>query len=100
MNPGRVLRDGTRVVSVALVSLIAPICGLAQSAGPCPRFPAGSTITAPQDLFSERGVLRVNLTYETAVDANGNTLFCFMTETGVQSPALHVWPGDRLLLTL
>ena len=50
---------------------------------PCPRFPVGSPITAPQDLFSEHGVLRVNFTYQTTVDQNGNTLFCFVTENGI-----------------
>ncbi len=55
---------------------------------------------APQDLFSEHGVLRVNFTYQTTVDQNGNTLFCFMTESGAQSPTLHVHPGDRLLINL
>ncbi len=76
------------------------MCGLAQSSSPCPRFAAGSSITAPQDLFSENGVLRVNFTYQTTVDQYGNTLFCFMTESGSESPTLHVNPGDRLLITL
>ena len=66
----------------------------------CPRFPVGSSITAPQDLFSEQGVLRVNFTYETNIDQNGNTFYCFMTGSGVESPTLHVNPGDRLLITL
>src|ERR1700733_7445793 len=78
----------------------AQICGLAQGFTGCPRFPVGSAITAPQDLFSEHGVLRVNFTYETSVDQNGNTLFCFMTGSGAESPTLHVNPGDRLLITL
>jgi hypothetical protein len=60
----------------------------------------GSSITAPPDLFSERGVLRVNFTYQTTVDQNGNTLFCFMTENGSESPTLHVRPGDQLHITL
>ncbi len=72
----------------------------AQASGPCPRFPAGSAISQPQDLFSEHGVLRVNFTYQTTVDQNGNTLFCFMTESGAESPTLHVHPGDRLLINL
>jgi FtsP/CotA-like multicopper oxidase with cupredoxin domain len=79
---------------------MAQMCVLAQVPSVCPRFPAGSSITAPQDLFSERGVLRVKLTYETTVDQYGNNLFCFMTENGAESPTLHVHPGDRLLITL
>jgi FtsP/CotA-like multicopper oxidase with cupredoxin domain len=79
---------------------MAQMCVLAQVPSLCPRFPAGSAITAPEDLFSEQGVLRVKLTYETTVDQYGNTLFCFVTEGGAESPTLHVHPGDRLLITL
>ncbi len=81
-----------------LFLLIAHFCAFAS--GVCPRFPVGSPITQPQDLFSEHGVLRVNFTYETTIDQNGNTLFCFMTSSGAQSPTLHVRPGDRLLIKL
>ena len=88
-------------ICVATTAFIAAqVCGFAQSSSACPRFPAGSTITQPQDLFSENGVLQVNFTYQTTVDQNGNTLFCFMTDSGAESPTLHVHPGDRLLITL
>jgi FtsP/CotA-like multicopper oxidase with cupredoxin domain len=83
-----------------LIFAVAQITGLAQGFSGCPRFPAGSSITAPPDLFSEGGVLRVNFTYETSVDQFGNTLFCFMTERGAESPTLHVHPGDRMLIKL
>ncbi|HEY6321552.1 MAG TPA: multicopper oxidase domain-containing protein, partial [Thermoanaerobaculia bacterium] len=76
--------------------LLLPVCALAQQ--PCPRFPAGSTLAAPPDLFSDDGVLTVNFTYETRVDQNGNTLFCFVTDNGTQNPTLHVNPGDLLVI--
>jgi FtsP/CotA-like multicopper oxidase with cupredoxin domain len=85
---------------LAIVFVMAEVCGLGQSSNVCPRFPAGSAVTAPPDLFSENGVLKVSLTYETTVDGYGNTLFCFMTASGSQSPTLHVNPGDRLQITL
>jgi FtsP/CotA-like multicopper oxidase with cupredoxin domain len=91
---------GARLASATIIFLFAQVCGIAQTSNPCPRFAAGSSITVPQDLFSERGVLRVKFTYETTVDQDGNTLFCFMTATGSESPTLHVNPGDRLLITL
>jgi len=94
------LQSGARVASAAFIFAILQIAGFAQSTGPCPRFPAGSPISQPQDLFSEHGVLSVNFSYETRVDRNGNTLFCFMTASGSQSPTLHVRPGDRLLINL
>lgn len=84
----------------ALAFAFAQVCGFAQSSGRCPRFPAGSTITPPEDLFSRNGLLRVELTYETSTDENGNTLFCFVNSDGAQSPTLHVHPGDRLSIAL
>jgi FtsP/CotA-like multicopper oxidase with cupredoxin domain len=80
------------------LGLLLPVCALAQPLQPCPRFPAGSTLAAPPDLFSDGGVLSVNLTYRTRVDQNGNTLFCFVTDDGAQSPTLHVRPGDLLVI--
>src|ERR1700728_4812560 len=96
----RAFHRGARVVSAAFIFLLAQFCIFAQTASPCPRFPVGSSITQPQDLFSEHGVLRVSFTYETTVDQNGNTLFCFMTQNGAESPTLHVHPGDRLAINL
>lgn len=72
----------------------------AQDSSPCPRFPVGSVITAPDDLFSRDGVLRVQLSYQTTTDANGNTLYSFVNSDGAQSPTLHIYPGDRLIITL
>lgn len=66
----------------------------------CPRYPAGSALVEPQDLFSSGGVLRVRLTYQTRTDSSGNVLYCFMSGTGGQSPTLHVRPGDELLISL
>ena len=89
-----------RVTTAAFIFVLAQVCAFAQASNPCPRFPTGSSVSQPQDLFSEHGVLRVNFSYETTVDKYGNTLFCFMTTAGSQSPTLHVRPGDRLLINL
>ena len=71
---------------------------LAQS--PCPRYAAGSMVSEPEDLYSKDGVLAVNFTYQTYQDDTGKTYFCFVNSDGVQSPTLHVQPGDTLKLTL
>ena len=52
----------------ALAIAIAQVGAFAQGASPCPRFPVGSSITAPQDLLSQNGVLQVTFTYQTTVD--------------------------------
>lgn len=64
----------------------------------CPRYAAGSTVAEPEDLFSSRGLLKLDLTYETRIDGYGNTLYCFTNSDGAQSPTLHVHPGDRLVI--
>jgi FtsP/CotA-like multicopper oxidase with cupredoxin domain len=83
---------------VLLAALLAPLRLAGQNTQVCPRFAAGSAITAPEDLYSKDGVLTVKLTYQTTVDQYGNTLFCFTDSNGAQSPTLHVNPGDRLAM--
>jgi len=85
------------ILAAGACLLLGPMAN-AQNGQPCPRFAAGSTIVEPQDRFSSNGVLRLNLTYQTRVDSNGNTLYCFTTSDGNQSPTLHVWPGDQLII--
>jgi FtsP/CotA-like multicopper oxidase with cupredoxin domain len=51
-------------------------------------------------LFSRNGLLTVDLSYNTATDAAGRTLYCFTTASGAESPTLHVQPGDHLIVTV
>ncbi|HWA03424.1 MAG TPA: multicopper oxidase domain-containing protein [Rhizomicrobium sp.] len=83
-----------------LVALLAPMQALAADGGPCPRPAMGAAIEAPPDLYSKNGVLKVDLNYYTSVDARGLTLFCFATPKGQESPTLHVWPGDKIVMTV
>jgi FtsP/CotA-like multicopper oxidase with cupredoxin domain len=90
-----------KVTFIAIAAfVVAQICAFAQGSAACPRFPAGSSITQPQDLYSQGGVLQLSMTYQTTVDQYGNTLFCFVTANGIESPTLPVSPGDELLITL
>ena len=66
----------------------------------CARPAAGSVVAQPADLYSSNGVLNVSFGYDTSVDDAGHTLFCFVTPDGLQSPTLHVNPGDTLKVTL
>jgi FtsP/CotA-like multicopper oxidase with cupredoxin domain len=66
----------------------------------CARPAAGSPITQPPALGSRSGVLNVALSYVTSVDADGRQLYCFVTPDGLESPTLHVKPGDRLNIDL
>jgi FtsP/CotA-like multicopper oxidase with cupredoxin domain len=62
----------------------------------CPRFSPGSVVVPPPDLYSQNGSLNVQFNYNTTVDADGRTLFCFQTPSGAQGPTLRVNPGDSL----
>jgi FtsP/CotA-like multicopper oxidase with cupredoxin domain len=63
---------------------------------PCARPNAGAVIPRPPDLYSVHGVLKLALSYVTRIDSVGRTLFCFKTQDGLESPTLHVRPGDTL----
>jgi FtsP/CotA-like multicopper oxidase with cupredoxin domain len=68
---------------------------------PCtPRFTAGGIVHNPPALYSSNGVLNVRFSYQQTTDSVGRLLHCFMTDTGVQEPTLHVNPGDTLNITV
>jgi FtsP/CotA-like multicopper oxidase with cupredoxin domain len=73
---------------------------IAPVAKPCSRFTAGSIVQNPPALFSQNGVLSVKLSYQTTADADGRSLYCFMTPDGVENPTLHVHPGDHLVINI
>ncbi|MGI9169099.1 MAG: multicopper oxidase family protein [Caulobacteraceae bacterium] len=66
----------------------------------CARPAAGSAVTPPPSLYSQRGALTVDLDYVSSVDAAHRTLYCFVTRDGLESPTLHVRPGDTLNINL
>ncbi len=112
-------RAGVDTMRISLLTLLASglalsmaACGGGSSAGSsspqpippianaCQRPAAGSVVSDPPDLFSKNGVLKVDFSYQTTVDADGRNLFCFMTPDGLENPTLHVNPGDHLIINL
>ena len=89
------------VISAAILmcSVLTPYFG-AMAADVCPRFAAGSDVKAPPDIYSSAGKLHVALNYWTTVDDAGRTLFCYETPDGLESPTLHVQPGDTVQVDL
>ena len=91
----------SKLISGFFAMLIAcgmlPTIASANDNGPCPRPAAGSrplnrrTSTAVTACF-------VSFNYYTTVDTVGRTLFCFETSDGLESPTLHLRPGDTLNL--
>lgn len=57
-------------------------------------------VREPDDLRSQKGVLRVNLTYLKFVNADGQTRYCYLYKNGSEAPTLRVKPGDLLILRL
>jgi FtsP/CotA-like multicopper oxidase with cupredoxin domain len=88
------------LVMLAAALFAAPASAKLADGGVCPRPDAGSTVANPPDLTSSNGVLKVTFHYLTSVDDAGRTLFCFVTDGGLESPTLHVNPGDTLKITL
>ena len=64
----------------------------------CLRYADGSVISAPPELDSHNGVLEVTMKLETATDRRGQVRFCYVTDSGLESPTLRVNPGDRLII--
>ncbi len=90
-----------RIWAAALLVLgLLPGAAFAADGGACPRPETGSEVMPPPDLYSENGTLNVAMTYTTAVDKLGRTLFCFVTDGGMESPTLHVNPGDTINIAL
>ena len=66
----------------------------------CRRPPAGSTVAEPEDLRSQNGVLKADLTIHNSTEPDGSTRYCYIDGNGNQSPNLRVRPGDLLILRL
>jgi FtsP/CotA-like multicopper oxidase with cupredoxin domain len=91
---------GGFAVLLLLAVGLSPARAATPSDTPCRRPAAGSVAAEPKDLSSAGGVLNVHFDYYTRVDASGRTLFCFETPSGIESPTLHLNPGDTLDLTV
>src|ERR1700741_3943222 len=68
--------------------------------GICPRLPPQSPVNNPPDIYSQNGIIDIAMNYYTSVDDAGRTLFCFVTSDGMESPTLHVNPGDKIKIRL
>src|SRR5260370_41221864 len=97
----RIIRSNIRRLLLSAAVLIClPVTVFAQTGSPCPRPAPGSVVAPPPELFSENGVLNLQLNYHTTVDSAGRTLFCLNTANRLQRPTLHVTPGDTLNVTV
>jgi FtsP/CotA-like multicopper oxidase with cupredoxin domain len=66
----------------------------------CPRPSQGSVVPEPEDLRSQNGILKVDLTVRNFVEPSGSIRYCYVYGDGSQSPTLRLNPGDLLILNL
>ena len=97
------MRAMMRLMLVLFMTAIA--VGSASAQGPvCPPRPQpGTLVTNPLDLYSQDGVLNVNLTLQNQMGSDGFEHYCYVyTYQGqaVEAPTLRLNPGDQLMLNL
>ncbi len=66
----------------------------------CARPSLGSAVPEPEDLRSQKGILKVNLTVRSVSEPGKPDRFCYVAEDGSESPTLRLHPGDLLILNL
>lgn len=94
---------------ISRICLLLLACGLAAGSALaqtpiCPDRPLpGSPISNPLDLYSQNGVLTVNLTLQNAVDVYGFMHYCYIymyQGQQIEAPTLRLNPGDTLVMNL
>lgn len=73
---------------------------VAPVAGGCPRPGQGAQVQEPPFLRDSSGSLQVSFSFQTSTDAQGRTLYCFLTPDGLQNPTLYVAPGGTLTVNV
>ena len=76
------------------------LCAKEVPAGTCSRPAPGSVVPEPEDLRSQNGVLKVDLTIHNYAEPESSTRYCYVDGNGNQSPNLRLKPGDLLILHL
>jgi FtsP/CotA-like multicopper oxidase with cupredoxin domain len=66
----------------------------------CARPAAGSIVADPEELRSDNGVLKLELTYRNFKTADGRAQYCYQYKDGSEAPTLRLQPGDLLILRL
>jgi FtsP/CotA-like multicopper oxidase with cupredoxin domain len=67
---------------------------------PCSRPAAGAEVPEPRNLYSEHGVLKVDLSIHNYREQDGSVRYCYLLPDGSESPTLRLNRGDLLVLHL
>lgn len=66
----------------------------------CQRPAVGSNVPEPEDLRSQNGVLKIELTFRNFIEPDGEVGYCYVYKDGSEAPTLRLKPGDWLELSL
>jgi FtsP/CotA-like multicopper oxidase with cupredoxin domain len=97
-----------QVIARAAVCFLLLVVASSNSAGQalptqaCPRPIAGATVINPPEIKSRNGLLEVSLhlRYEGTLPSEGPPRYCYVTDDGLESPTLQVFPGDEVVIHL
>jgi FtsP/CotA-like multicopper oxidase with cupredoxin domain len=67
---------------------------------PCSRPAPGAEVPEPRNLYSEHGILKLDLSIHNYRQRDGSVRYCYLLPDGSESPALRLHPGDLLILHL
>lgn len=95
-NLGRVCLLGVLVCLAPLVAKAAPRSAQALCQRPSP----GSEVPEADDLRSQNGVLKLELTFRNFIEPDGEVGYCYVYKDGSEAPTLRLKPGDWLELSL
>jgi FtsP/CotA-like multicopper oxidase with cupredoxin domain len=106
---GRTFRSSISMLQKLIIVAFASLCFASAPSilyaqnlanNPCPRPAIGSAVPEPEDLRSQNGILKVDLTIRDYAEASGTIRYCYVYGDGSQSPTLRLSPGDLLILHL
>jgi FtsP/CotA-like multicopper oxidase with cupredoxin domain len=92
-----------RILALAIAACFAPLpVPAAPHIAPpvCQRPASGSVVPEPEDLRSQDGVLKVQLTLRNFIEPDGEVGYCYVYKDGAEAPTLRLNPGDWLILSL
>jgi FtsP/CotA-like multicopper oxidase with cupredoxin domain len=92
-----------RILALTIIACLAPLCAAAaprSAQSICQRPAGGSDVPEPEDLRSQDGVLKVQLTFRNFIERDGEIGYCYVYADGAEAPTLRLKPGDWLVLSL
>ena len=92
-----------RALLLALLICLAPLAARAApraAQATCERPKPGSEVPEPEDLRSQNGVLKLELTFRNFIEPDGEVGYCYVYKDGSEAPTLRLKPGDWLVLSL